>query len=124
MVTAPLLSCFVETLAAKGKSNARCLGAGKEAFERNRPGIAIGPQTVQQRRHFRGHPRLAAAEQTAGPVNQLQIAAQRESFDQSGLRFTVPTAIFDRAKPQAAFQVGCLTNSHNHTGTCRLQVDF
>ncbi len=45
MVTAPLLSCFVEALAAKGKSNARCLGAGKEAFERYRPGIAVGPQS-------------------------------------------------------------------------------
>ena len=61
VVTAPLVSRFVEALAAKGKSNARSLGAGKETIERYRPGIAVRPQTVQQRRHFWGHPRLAAA---------------------------------------------------------------
>ena len=60
-VAAPLLSCFFEALAAKGKCNARCLGAGKETFKRNRPGIVVCPQTVEQSRQFRGSPRLAAA---------------------------------------------------------------
>jgi len=32
VVTAPLVCCFVETLAVKGKGNARSLGTGKETF--------------------------------------------------------------------------------------------
>ena len=94
----------------------------KQLFHRVRPHLARRTQPIKNRRHFGTHPHLAPAEQPAGPVDKLQVTAQREPFEQIHPLAAAGTLVVDRAEPVVGVEPGRLCRRGNATQPRGLKV--
>ena len=103
MVHAQASGDFAQPVSAGGEESAE-EAALAEFFDAGPPALGAAAEAFEDARELGGDGGLAVAEETAGVIDQEQVAAERESFEHSFTGGIELASVFDRAEPDGFFQ--------------------